>query len=194
MAVEAVRNKIELIFKSKKLSRPARSIGYQKLYNWEPFSVRKTASTLEDIFGKLLNSYKTEHNKKYLQSLFPYYVFYDSIIDLNGKVVLLITKEFLNTYNTIYVFSVTKDFYSKYKQQVDNFYYNHGGGADNHNNPYEPKLEISNVDDVYFVFHKQYTFDSISQLKEFKVTLRNEITARLLEKKNTYSPEDNIPW
>lgn len=194
MAVEDVRHKIELIFKSKKLNRLTRSFGYQRLYNWEPFSVRKTASTLEDIFGKLLNVHKSQHNKKYLQSLFPYYVFYDSIIDLNGKVVLLITKENINTYTTIYLFSVAEDFYNKYKEQVDNLYYNYGGGADINYNPYKPKLEISNVDDVYFVFHKQYTFDSISQLKEFKVTLRNEIAARLLEKKNTYCPEDNILW
>ena len=194
MAVEAVRNKIELLFKSKKLNRLTRSFGYQRLYNWEPFSVRKTATTLEFIFSKLLNACKTDHNKKYLQSLFPYYVFYDSIIDLNGKVVLLITKETIGSYTTIYVFSVAEDFYNKYKEQVDTLYYNYGGGADINVNSYRPKLEISNVDDIYFAFHKQYTFDSISQLKEFKITLRNEIATRLLEKKNTYSPEDSMPW
>ncbi len=156
-----------------------------RLFNWEPFSLRKTQNTIEDCFYKLHNSSKRTHNKKYLQSLFPYYVFYDTIYDLDGKMVLLLCKEKgPNTgYYSKYSLNVTKDFYNKYQMHVDSFYRKMGGGVERVNPDYTPELIIHECEDVYFVFNKQYIFDSISDRKTFKEELLSEYTKKLLLEK-----------
>lgn len=182
--VDEIEHKINLLAKSPKIIKASRA-NVARIYNWEPFSVRKTATTLDQIFYKLLNSHKSTHNRKYLQSLFPYYVFYDSILDLDGKIVLLIRREAVNNYTTKYVFHVTKEFYSKYKDQVDYIHQMYGGNLA-HNSEYNVRLEVEDIDDIYFIFHKQYTFDSISQVKDFKKILIGIISENLIESQKEY--------
>lgn len=182
--VDDIKNKINLLSKSTKIIKAPR--GYvSKIYNWEPFSVRKTVTTLEKIFYKLLNHHGTVHNKKYLQSFFPYYVFYDSILDLDGKIVLLIRRETVSAYLTRYVFHVTREFYSKYKDQVD-YVHQMYGGSNPTTSDYYVRLEVEDIDDIYFLFHKQYTFNGFTEIKTFKQKLIAEFNKELLLRKSRY--------
>ena len=182
--IEIIKRKIELLVKSTKFTKAARAYYSDRFYNWEPFSIRKTSNSLEQIFDKLLNTLKSVHNRKYLQSFFPYYVFYDSILDLEGNIVLLIRRETINAYTSKFVFHVTKDFYSKYKDQVDAIHNTNGGY---HSNPdYRVRLEVEDVEDIYYVFHKQYTFNNFIEKKSFKEELINKISINLLQKQKEY--------
>ena len=157
----------------------------KRIFNWEPFSLRKTQNTIDDCFAKLYSSYKTAHNKKYLQSLFPYYVFFDTIYDLDGKMVFLLCKTMGSTtgYASKQSIHVTKDFYDKYQTYIDSFYRKIGGRYDNINLDYTPELIVHECTDVYFIFNKQYLFDSISDRKAFKEELLSKYTKKLLLEK-----------
>jgi hypothetical protein len=155
--------------------------------NFEPFSQKKTKNSLEDIFIKLMRQYKSTHNRKYLQSFFPYYVFLDSIFDIDGKIVLKIHKERPpNTnYNTRYVLEVTRDFYDKYSNQLINFLPAIGGA--NMNVDYRPRVVIHDgIDDIFFLYNKEYTFKNIAQRKEFKEILLNKINGKFIYKKEVH--------
>ena len=184
VTIVEIKNKINLLSKSTKITKASRH-NLSRIYNWEPFSLRKTVTTLDQIFWKLLNSHKAPHNRKYLQSLFPYYVFYDSILDLDGKIVLLIRRDTVNNYTTRYVFHVTREFYSKYKDEVDYVHQMYGGNLA-HNSEYYVRLEVEDIDDIYFLFHKQYIFDSISQVRDFKKILIGIISENLIESQKEY--------
>jgi len=154
--------------------------------NFDPFSQKKTKNSLDDIFIKLMRQYKSTHNRKYLQSFFPYYVFLDSIFDIDGKIVLKIHKERPpNTnYNTRYVLEVTRDFYDKYSTQLDNFLPAIGGA--NMNVDYRPRVIIHDTDDIFFLYNKDYSFKNIAQRKEFKEILLMHINSRFLHKKEIH--------
>jgi hypothetical protein len=188
--VEQIQNKINLYYNSQRMTKYSNS-GKTRLFNYEPFSIRKTATTLEQIFGKISNNFKSIHNRKYLQSFFPYYVFYDVILDINGKIVLYVHKRnFGNAYSNKRVFYVQKDFYNKYKEDIDNIHINHGGALTNLD--YRAELVIENIEDIYFLFHKQYTFDSITQRKEFKDKLLDNINVKLFNNKVNYVVGDTV--
>jgi hypothetical protein len=182
--VEEIKNKINLYYTSQRMTKYS-NYGKTRLFNYEPFSVRKTATTLEQIFGKISSNFKSVHNRKYLQSFFPYYVFYDVILDINGKIVLYIHKKNLgNAYTHKKVFYVQKDFYNKYKECIDSVHCNHGGAVTNLD--YRVELVIEDVEDLYFLFHKQYNFDSITQRKEFKDKLIDNIVVSFFKNKEAF--------
>jgi hypothetical protein len=191
--IEIIKRKIELLGKSNKFTKAARTYYGYNFYNCEPFSIRKTSNSLEQIFDKLLSTLKSIHNRKYLQSFFPYYVFYDNILDLEGNIVLLIRRETVNVYASKFVFHVTKDFYSKYKDQVDYVHTRYGG---DHSNPdYRVRLEVEDVEDIYYIFHKQYTFSNFIEKKSFKEELINKISINLLQKQKEYlGPAVEFPF
>ena len=187
--IEEIRNKLNLYYQSAKMPRINNNGIYfmGRIFNFEPFSLRKTATTLDQILDKLGNQRKGYHNKKYLQSFFPYYVFYDIILDLDGKIVLFISKERINgnNYSTRYVLHVKKEFYLQYKDAVDNVYMRWGGN--NTNMDYRARCEVhEGVDDIYFLFHKLYSFDSITQRRGFKQELMDKISARMHHKKDVH--------
>jgi len=154
--------------------------------NLEPFSQRKTKYTLDDIFDKLMKQYKSIHNRKYLQSFFPYYVFLDSIFDTDGKIILKIHKERTgNNYSARYVIEVTRSFFESYRPQIDNVY-NRIGGT-NINVDYRPRVIIHDgIDDIFFLYNKDYSFKNIAQRKEFKELLLMHINSRFLHKKEIH--------
>lgn len=158
-----------------------------KLFNFEPFSIKKTQTTLFDCFAKLLGSSKSTHNRKYLKSFFPYYVFYENIYDLEGNVVLLLCKKKGATmpYYTKYVIHVTREFYNTYSEYVDRFYVGIGGRSEGRDPNYTPELVIhEEVTDIYALFHKVYEFESIKDIKGFKEELLEAFTKELFNIKN----------
>ena len=187
--IEEIRNKLSLYYQSAKMPRINNNGNWymNRVYNFEPFSLRKTSTTLDGILYKLGSQRKSDHNKKYLQSFFPYYVFYDVILDLDGKIVLFISKERINgnNYSTRYVLHVKKEFYLQYKDAVDNLYMKWGGN--NQNLDYRARCEVhEGVDDIYFLFHKQYSFDNIHQRRGFKQELMDKIAVRMHYKKDVH--------
>lgn len=187
--VEEIRNKLNLYYQSPKMPRMNNNGNWfmGRIYNFEPFSLRKTATDLYQIFEKLGNNRKGQHNKKYLQSFFPYYVFYDVILDLDGKIVLFIGKERVNNqgYYTRNILHVKKEFYDAYKDTVDNLYIRWGGN--NTNMDYRARMEVhEGIEDIYFLFHKQYTFDNIHQRRGFKQELMDKIAVRMHYKKDVH--------
>jgi len=155
--------------------------------NFKPFSQKKTKNSLEDIFAKLMRQYKSTHNRKYLQSFFPYYVFLDSIFDLDGKIVLKIHKEKPpgGSYSTRYVLEVTRDFFDKYTIQIRTFLPIIGDS--NANPDYKPRIVIhDDIDDIFFLYNKEYTFKNIAQRKEFKEILLNKINGKFIYKKEVH--------
>ncbi len=191
--VEQIQTKINLYYNSQRMTKYS-NYGKTRFFNYEPFSIRKTSATLEQIFGKISNNFKSVHNRKYLQSFFPYYVFYDVILDINGKIVLYIHKKNLgNSYTHKRVFYVQKDFYNKYKEHIDNVHFNHGGAVINLD--YRAELVIENIEDLYFLFHKEYNFDSITQRKEFKDKLIDNIVVSFFKNKEAFEEGPfNIPF
>jgi len=163
-----------------------------KLFNFEPFSIKKTQTTLFDCFAKLLGNTKSTHNRKYLKSFFPYYVFYENIYDLEGNVVLLLCKKKGTTmpyYYTKQVIHVTRAFYNAYSEYVERFYISIGGRSENRNEDYIPELIIhEEVTDIYALFHKVYEFESIKDIKGFKEELLGAFTKELLKvnRNNSY--------
>ena len=156
--------------------------------NLEPFSQKKTKNTLDDIFFKVMRQYKSTHNRKYLQSFFPYYVFLDSIFDIDGKIVFKIHKERIgNNYTTRYVIEVTRSFFESYRPQIDNVYDRIGGT--NVNYDYRPRVIIHDVNDIFFIYNKDYSFKNIAQRKEFKELLLKHINSRFLHKKEIHLQE-----
>lgn len=187
--IEEIRNKLSLYYQSQKMIKiNSNSSWYMnRVYNFEPFSLRKTVTTLDQIFHKLGSNRKSDHNKKYLQSFFPFYVFYDVILDLDGKIVLFISKERVNNtnYYTRNVLHVKKEFYLQYKDAVDNLYMRWGGS--NTNLDYRARMEVhEGIDDIYFLFHKQYSFDNIHQRRNFKQVLMNKISDRMFHKREVH--------
>lgn len=154
--------------------------------NFDPFSQKKTKNTLDDIFAKLMKQYKSTHNRKYLQSFFPYYVFLDCIIDLDGKIVLKIHKERANNanYTNRYVLEVTRDFHNKYSEQIVNFL--PLIGELNSNPDYRPRVSVHDVDDIFFMYNKEYSFKNIAERKEFKELLLNKINDKFIYKKEVH--------
>jgi hypothetical protein len=188
--IEEIQNKLNLYHQSQKMAKINNNGSWYmgRIYNFEPFSLRKTATTLEGIFDKLGNNRKGQHNKKYLQSFFPYYVFYDVILDLDGRIVLFISKERANNINyyTRNVLHVKKEFYDAYKDVVDNLYMHRWGGS-NTNMDYRARMEVhEGVEDIYFLFHKQYSFDNIHQRRGFKQELMDKISVRMHHKKDVH--------
>jgi len=158
-----------------------------KLFNYEPFSIKKTQTTLFDCFAKLLGNSKSTHNRKYLKSFFPYYVFYENIYDLDGNVVLLLCRKKGGTgYYTKTVIHVTREFYNTYSEHVDRFYVGIGGRSEGRDPNYTPELIIhEEVTDIYALFHKVYEFESIKDIKGFKEELLEAFTKELFNiKKN----------
>jgi hypothetical protein len=187
--IEEIRNKLTLYYLSPKMPRINNNGSWfmSRIFNFEPFSLRKTATTLDQIFEKLGSQRKGQHNKKYLQSFFPYYVFYDVILDLDGRIVLFISKERVNngSYSTRYVLHVKKEFYDAYKDVVDILYMKWGGA--NTNMDYRARLEIhEGIDDIYFLFHKLYSFDGIAQRKGFKDVLMGAISQKFSARKSLH--------
>jgi hypothetical protein len=154
--------------------------------NFDPFSQKKTKNSLEDIFAKLMKQYKSTHNRKYLQSFFPYYVFLDSIFDVDGKIVLKIHKERTgNNYASRYVLEITKDFYNKYSQQIVD--YLPVIGELNSNPDFRPRVVIHDgIDDIFFLYNKEYSFKNIAERKEFKEILLNKINGKFIYKKEVH--------
>lgn len=183
--IEEIKNKLNLYYQSPKMPRINNNGIYfmGRIFNFEPFSLRKTATGLDQIFEKLGNNRKGQHNKKYLQSFFPYYVFYDVILDLDGKIVLFISRERVNgNYSTRNVLHIKKEFYLQYKDAVDNLYMRWGGN--NTNMDYRARCEVhEGVDDIYFLFHKLYSFDSITQRRGFKDVLMGAISQKYSARK-----------
>jgi hypothetical protein len=157
-----------------------------KLFNFEPFSIKKTQTTLFDCFAKLLCNTKSTHNRKYLKSFFPYYVFYENIYDLDGNVVLLLCRKKGGTgYYTKTVIHVTREFYNTYSEHVDRFYVSIGGRSEGRDPNYTPELVIhEEVTDIYALFHKVYEFESIKDIKGFKEELLGAFTKELFNIKN----------
>ena len=187
--VEEIRNKLNLYHQSQKIPRINNNTSWyaSRIYNFEPFSLRKTAIGLDGIFEKLGSNKKGQHNKKYLQSFFPYYVFYDVILDLDGKIVLLIGKERVNNhvYSTRNIIQVKKEFYDTYKDIVDQLHMRWGGA--NQNIDYRARLEVhEGIDDIYFLYHKQYSFDSITERRNFKQILMDKISEKMYYKKDVH--------
>lgn len=186
--IEEIRNKLNLYYQSQKMIKINSNGSWymNRVYNFEPFSLRKTVTTLDQIFHKLGSNRKSDHNKKYLQSFFPYYVFYDVILDLDGRIVLFITRERVNgNYSTRNVIHVKKEFYDAYKDEVDRLYIIWGGA--NNNIDYRARMEVhEGIDDIYFLFHKQYSFDNIHQRRGFKQELMDKISARMHYKKDVH--------
>jgi len=188
--IEEIRNKLNLYYQSQKMIKINSNGSWymNRVYNFEPFSLRKTTTTLDQIFEKLGNQRKSAHNKKYLQSFFPYYAFYDVILDLDGKIVLFISRERPNNtnYYTRNVLHVKKEFYLQYKDAVDNLYLHRWGGS-NTNMDYRARMEVhERIEDIYFLFHKQYSFDSITQRRGFKQVLMNKISDRMFHKREVH--------
>ena len=155
--------------------------------NFDPFSQKKTKNSLEDIFAKLMRQYKSTHNRKYLQSFFPYYVFLDSIFDIDGKIVLKIHKEKPpgGLYSTRYVLELTRDFFDQYTIQIGTFLPIIGDS--NINPDYRPRIVIHDgIDDIFFLYNKEYTFKNIAQRKEFKEILLNKINGKFIYKKEVH--------
>ena len=187
--IEEIRNKLSLYYQSQKMPRINNNGSWYmgRIYNFEPFSLRKTATTLDQIFHKLGSQRKGEHNKKYLQSFFPYYAFYDVILDLDGRIVLFISRERANNVNYYArnVIHVKKEFYLQYKDAVDVLYMKWGGA--NTNMDYRARCEVhEGVDDIYFLFHKLYSFDNITQRRGFKQELMDKISVRMHYKKDVH--------
>ncbi len=157
-----------------------------KLFNYEPFSIKKTQATIFDCFAKLLCNTKSTHNKKYLKSFFPYYVFYETIYDLDGNIVFLLCKKKGDMgYYTKYVVHVTRAFYNVYFEYVERFYTGIGGNAENRDPNYTPELVIyEEATNLYDIFHKVYTFESIGDRKIFKEELLEAFTKELFKVKN----------
>lgn len=190
--VEEIKNKITLYYNTNKMPKPSNS-HKQRIFNWEPFSLRKTATTMDQIFYKIYHNMKGVHNKKYLQSFFPYYVFYDVILDLDGKIVFYIGKE-KNAMNTGYinVYHIKKEFYTQYSTYIDAKYVAAGG---NTVSDYKPIMSIhEDVDDIYFLFHKQYNFDSITQRREFKKELLDKISEKFFARKAVHLHSPGNPF
>lgn len=191
--VEEIKNKMALYYNTDKMPKSSNTYK-QKIFNWEPFSLRKTATTIEQIFAKLFNNMKGAHNKKYLQSFFPYYVFYDVILDLDGKIVLYASrvKSLINNNYTIRIYNITREFYIKYSAEIDNLYVLAGG---NTVSDYKPLIRIhDDVDDIYFLFHKQYSFDNITQRREFKIELLDKISKKFFARKAVYLHNPDNPF
>ena len=187
--IEEIQNKLNLYHQSQKMAKINNNGSWYmgRIYNFEPFSLRKTATTLDQIFDKLGNNRKGQHNKKYLQSFFPFYVFYDVILDLDGRIVLYISRERVNNqgYYTRNVLHVKKEFYDAYKDIVDQLHVRWGGL--NNNMDYRARLEVhEGVEDIYFLFHKQYSFDNIHQRRGFKQELMDKISSRISYKQNVH--------
>ena len=185
--IEEIRNKLNLYYQSQKMPKINNNGSWYmgRIYNFEPFSLRKTATTLDQIFHKLGSQRKGEHNKKYLQSFFPYYAFYDVILDLDGRIVLFISRERANNVNYYArnVIHVKKEFYLQYKDAVDVLYMKWGGA----NMDYRARCEVhEGVDDIYFLFHKLYSFDNITQRRGFKQELMDKISVRMHYKKDVH--------
>jgi len=154
-----------------------------KLFNYEPFSIKKTQATLFDCFSKLLCNTKSTHNKKYLKSFFPYYVFYENIYDLDGNVVFILCKAKGPTmdYYTKLVIHVTRAFYEMYSEYIDRFFSSIGGNRTG--------LVIhEDVTNIYYVFHKVYEFESIKDIKGFKEELLEAFTKELFKVKHNPYP------
>ncbi len=185
--IEEIREKLNR-YSDSNSKMPHINSPYQNSHfcNFSPFSTKKTKNTLDDIFYKLLRNYKTVHNRKYTQAFFPYYVFMDSIFDLDGKIVLIIHKELIggNNYSRRYVLEVTRDFYDKYTPQIQN-YLNLIGNT-NSNPDFRPRVVIHNTDDIFFVYNKEYTFSNFSQRKQFKEVLLEKINNKFIYKKEVH--------
>jgi hypothetical protein len=141
--------------------------------NFEPFSVRKTNTTIQDCFAKLLNSYQSVHNKKYKVDMFPYYVFFNSILDLEGNVVFYIQSYYDSVIGrNIKHIHITSSFYNKYTEELNKVLeqfrvigFCEGMMVFNKHTIYP------DAKDLYYVFNKKYTFDSIVELRTFKKEL-----------------------
>lgn len=194
--VDEIRNKLNLYYASNKMFKIGSNFNYyiSRIFNFEPFSKRKTATELYDIFYKLCCNRKGQHNKKYLKEFFPYYVFYDTIFDLNGKIVFYMGKESVNNgYSRRYAFHILKDFYDKYSENINQVYERYGGTHQNMD--YRATKTIhEDVDDIYFIFHKQYSFGSISEKKDFKRILMQSVEKKLFAKKAVHLQSGVLPF
>ena len=166
------------------------------LFNYEPFSIKKTRTTLFDCFAKLLGSSKSTHNRKYLKSFFPYYVFYDSIYDLDGNVVLLLCKKKGDIgYYTKTVIHVTKAFYEIYSEYIERFYVSIGGRLEGRDPNYTPELVIHEEStNLYDIFHKVYEFDSIKDVKGFKEELLAGFVENLVKERTKFINHVELPF
>jgi hypothetical protein len=181
-----IRLKLDLYYNSSKMTKINGSY-IRRVFNYEPFSVRKTSTTMEQIFSKIFHNMKGTHNRRYLKDFFPYYVFYDTIFDLDGHIVFYANKSRNTQGNYVFTFHITKDFYVKYATIIDQFFINRwGGGLGNTENYRSTKVIHEGIDDIYFLFHKQYSFDNLSQRKGFKEELLKEINNKFLYKKDIY--------
>jgi len=194
--IEEIQNKVSIYYNSNKIKKFHTINSYiQRYLNYTPFSVRKTATTLEQIFNKLFNGMKGAHNKKYLQSFFPYYVFYEKILDLDGNIVLLVCKESIsqNRFASRNVLHVKRDFYNKYSDYINHILLNKIGG--NHQNEDYRAIKVihGDIDDLYFLFHKEYVFSNISERKNFKDELLSKISEEILKNKEFYLSNSKEP-
>jgi hypothetical protein len=181
-----IRLKLDLYYNSSKMTKITGSY-IKRIFNYEPFSVRKTSTTMEQIFLKIFHNMKGTHNRRYLQDFFPYYVFYDIILDLDGNIVFYATRSRNANGNHVYTFHITKDFYDKNTAIIDQFFVaKWGGGPTNDENYRATKIIHEGIKDIYFLFHKQYLFENLSQRKGFKEELLKEINNKFLYKKDIY--------
>jgi hypothetical protein len=184
--VDEIKAKLDLYYNSNKMSKINGSY-IRRIFNYEPFSARKTSTTMEQIFSKIFHNMKGTHNKRYLKDSFPYYVFYDTILDLDGNIVFYAIRS--RNANGIFVitFHITKDFYDKNTAIIDQFFVaKWGGGPTNDENYRATKIIHEGIEDIYFLFHKLYSFENLSQRKEFKEELLKEINNKFLYKKDIY--------
>lgn len=184
--VDEIKAKLDLYYNSSKMTKVNGSY-IRRIFNYEPFSARKTSTTMEQIFLKIFHNMKGTHNRRYLKDFFPYYVFYDTIFDLDGHIVFYANKSRNTVGNYVFTFHIIKDFYDKYTAIIDQFFTNKWGGSVNNNESYRStKIIHEGIEDIYFLFHKQYSFENISQRKEFKEELLKEINNKFLYKKDIY--------
>jgi hypothetical protein len=80
---------------------------------------------------------------------------------------------------------VTRAFYNVYFEYVERFYTSIGGNAENRDPNYTPELVIyEEATNLYDIFHKVYTFESIGDRKIFKEELLEAFTKELFKVKN----------
>jgi hypothetical protein len=181
-----IRLKLDLYYNSSKMTKITGSY-IKRIFNYEPFSARKTSTTMEQIFLKIFHNMKGTHNRRYLKDFFPYYVFYDTILDLDGHIVFYANKSRNTVGNYVFTFHITKDFYDKNTAIIDQFFTDRwGGGLGNIESYRATKIIHEGIEDIYFLFHKQYSFENLSQRKGFKEELLKEINNKFLYKKDIY--------
>ena len=134
--------------------------------NFEPFSKKTTTTTIDDIFYKTGSTYKKDHNKKYLQSLFPYIAMRNLIVDLEGNIVFC--SHFTDTPASRYTntVSMNKEFFEKYEEYINRKFAGY-------------LYDIYEGKDLFDKFYQKYIFNGLSDLSSFKEYLSHHLVEKI---------------